>query len=72
MTLKFTELQKRKLAYAMLKESFYGEVMAIYETEDNGNERLTDEARDLYKNYYGIVEKILAENDTSEEMRNAL
>ena len=58
MTIKCNELQKRKLALAMLKESFYGEVMAIYETEENGNERLTDEARDLYKNYYGIVEKI--------------
>ena len=57
-----------ELAEAMLNESFYGEVCTIYETDDNGDERFTDEAQDLFNDYCGIVEKVLAKNNVHQEM----
>ena len=56
-----------QLAEAMLKESFYGEVCTIYETDDNGTERFTDEAQHLFEDYCLLVVRLLAKNNVYSE-----
>ncbi len=57
----FVELYT-ELAHAMLEESFYGEINSLCETDENGDERYTQEAQDLFDGYCSIVLNILERN----------
>ena len=65
----FVELYT-ELAHAMLEESFYGEINSLYETDENyekltdenGDEKYTEEAQDLFDDYCSIVLKVLEKN----------
>lgn len=54
----FVELYT-ELAHAMLEESYYGEIFYLYETDENGDEKYTEEAQDLFDDYCSIVLKVL-------------
>ena len=65
----FVELYT-ELAHVMLEESFYGEINPLYETDENyveltdenGDEKYTEEAQDLFDDYCSIVLKVLEKN----------
>ena len=57
----FVELYT-ELAHAMLEESFYGEINPLYETDENGDEKYTAEAQDLFDDYCSYVLKVLERN----------
>jgi len=48
------------MAEAMLVEH-QGGLIELYVTEENGDERFTDEAQDIFNDYCGLVEQVLAD-----------
>jgi len=47
------------MAEAMLVEH-QGGLIELYVTEENGDERFTDEAQDIFNDYCDLVEQVLA------------
>jgi len=48
------------MAEVMLVEH-QGGLIELYVTEENGDERFTDEAQDIFNDYCGLVEQVLAD-----------
>jgi len=48
------------MAEAMLVEH-QGGLIELYVTEENGDERFTDEAQDIFNDYCDLVEQVLAD-----------
>tara|TARA_B100000963_G_scaffold307167_1_gene282089 strand:- start:716 stop:982 length:267 start_codon:yes stop_codon:yes gene_type:complete len=54
------------MAEAILLEHHQGKIK-INQIEDNGDERFTEEAQDLFDYYCGIVEEVLSNNDICDD-----
>jgi hypothetical protein len=52
----------QEIAAVILEESFYGEVCPLYETDENGDEKYTEEAQELFDDYCSLVLKVLKRN----------
>ena len=52
----------QEIAAVILEESFYGEVCSLYETDENGDEKYTEEAQELFDDYCSLVLKVLKRN----------
>ena len=63
----FVELYT-ELAHAMLEESFYGEINSLYETDENGDERYTEEAQELFDGYCSLVLEVLEKNGVKQRL----
>ena len=52
----------QEIAEVILEESFYGEVFPLYETDENGDEKYTEEAQELFDDYCSLVSRVLKRN----------